>query len=244
MCVGAVLLLCVLGICWVMRARALSTNAPNQPFASLPDNIEMRLNHVIFHGVSNGKIIWEIEADHFDVSQNQLTFRASGLRRVAMLKDGKQQLLVSAGSLERNILSGDIALAGDVTVSGQDLLLRTPNIIWNDRLQLFTIPGQLTAQFGDINLTCDGDTVYNLGAATVNANGHILLAVKGNTFEARGVTLNLVTQTFAVQGPAHAVAQAAELQQWAVGKNTPYIPDIPAPIKERYKSYRDKHGLN
>jgi hypothetical protein len=231
------------GLCWLMRSPVRKI-APYHPISGLPDNIEMRLNHVVFHGVSGGKIVWEIEADHFDVTQNQVSFRATGLKRIALLKEGKQELMVSAESLERNIFTGDIALAGHVTVMGDNMLLRTPNIVWNDRLQLFTVPGQIGAQFGDITLTSDGGTVYNVNAATVRANGHLLLAVKGNAFSAHGASLNLVTQTFSIDGPAHAKAIVADLQQWGHGQNLPHIPEIPESIKERYRAFRRSHGMN
>lgn len=238
---GVALLLSACGVSWLMRKqiRIIPTNIPR---SGLPGNIEMRLNHVVFHGVSDGKIVWEIEADHFDVAKDQYTFRASGLQRIALLKEGKQQLLVKADSLERNILTGDIALAGQVSVTGKDLLLRTPNIIWNDRMQLFTIPGPLNAQFGDISLTSDANTVYNVNAANVRADGHIRLAVQGNTFEARGVTVNVVSQSFEIDGPAHARAVTDKLRQWGNGQALPHIPDIPAPIKERYRAYQRSHG--
>ncbi len=237
------LLLGSVGVRWLMRG-SIRMIGRNQPIITgLPGNIEMRLNNVVFRGVSGGKIVWEVAADHFDVAKDQYTFRASALKRIALLKDGHQELTVSADSLERNILTGDIALAGLVTVQGKDILLRTPNIVWNDRMQIFTIPGQLDAQIGEITLSSAANTVYNVSAATVHADGHIHLAVQRNSFDARGVTINIVSQSFTIDGPAHAQAVVGDVQQWGNGQHLPQIPAIPAPIKERYQAYLRKHGM-
>ena len=92
---------------------------------------------------------------------------------MALLKDGKQQLTLTADRLQRNTLTGDITVDGNVNITGDDIFMRMPTVTWNDRLQHLTIPQQCSAQFGDITLTLEQGATYNVLDGMLRCDGRI-----------------------------------------------------------------------
>ncbi|HEX2948675.1 MAG TPA: hypothetical protein VHV83_03760 [Armatimonadota bacterium] len=211
--------------------------SPIRPDTKVPPNVELRLDRVRFRGIANGKVVWEVIADHFDLSKDQMTFKVTGVKKVALLNGGKQELTISADSLDRNTITGDISITGSVTVTGNDIFLRASQFNWSDRLQTLNIPLRLSAQLGDITVISDKGAVYNVMTSTLRSSGKIVLGFKGNLLRANGVTLDGRNQSFTMNGPITAEIVVADAQQWVEGKGLPEIPDIPEQVKDRYQQY-------
>lgn len=235
-------LLCVGGITWLLKVRPNAV-VPVTPTTPLPNGVEMRLNHVIFRGISDGKIVWEVLADHFDMTRNQLTFHVSGLKKVALLKEGKQQFTLSADGLERNTQTGDIIINGHVMVMGNDIVLRSPMLTWSDRLQLLSFPQPLAGQLGDITVTAKKGATFKADASTLRCDGQLTVGFRGNLLRAAGAVVEGASQSFTLHGPIEASIQVADAQQWSVGKNLPKIPPIPPDVKARYRDYCRQRGI-
>lgn len=210
----------------------------------LPNDITLRFNHVTFRGLSGGKVVWEVYARRFDVTKDRMTFIATGIDKVALLKEGKDELVLSAGNLQRNMSNGDIAIAGTILLTGKDITLRTEEMAWNDRLQQFSIPKKLVAQIGDIIIHADSGTEYQLNEGKLQVDGKVKLLIQGNSIVAEGVTVDVKQQTAEIHGPIHAVLKVADAVEWSKGKQVPKIPVLPPAIIERYNEYRRQNPLS
>lgn len=207
------------------------------------DDWLLRLNHVQFHGISNGKIVWEVYADHVDLSKDQLIYTVGGLKKMALLQNGVQELTVNADGLQQNVITGDINIYGAVTVMGKDITLSTPGVIWQDRLQALLVPQRLSGQFGDIAVVADKGARYSVKDGHLQSQGTLMVSCGGNVMNAGGIRLDVRGQAFTLAGPIHVKYLLDDVEAWAEGKRVPKIPDIPDAIKERYRDYCRKNGL-
>jgi hypothetical protein len=223
------------GVYWLMDG------PPNpsltRPNTDIPANDEMRLNHVTFRGLSKGKVTWEIVADHFDIGNEQSAMTFVGLKRAVLERDGKQELTITADSLQRNTLSGDLSITGHVAVEGSNISFKTPLLSWSDRGQVLDIPQKISAQLGDITLTADGGAVYAVTSAQLRCTGQLTLGVRGNLLQAKGAVIDTRAHAFSLIGPVHATIVVDDVQQWIAGKDVPHIPDLPKDIRQRLQAY-------
>ena len=212
--------------------------APAHPDISAPDNVELRFNHVRFRGMSNGKIFWELTADHIDFSADQTTCRVNGVKKMALIKDTKQELTVSADTIERNSLTGDISIGNNVTVMGTDIIMKTPFVSWNDRRQALLIPGRIGAQLGDITVNSTQGAEFDILQGSLHCNGSVTIGTEGNILHAGGgVLVENGGKRLTLFGPITASFLIDDVQQWAAGQGLPKIPAIPQQVKDRYRQF-------
>ncbi|HEY3378901.1 MAG TPA: hypothetical protein VGL77_15555 [Armatimonadota bacterium] len=239
---GAALLAVVLivgGGWWLWRgghhARLPAELAPN-----IPDDIALRLDHVTFRGLSGGKIVWEVVADHFDLTKDQLKFNVNGLKRVALLNEGRQELMVSADSLERDMSNGNISVQGHVLMTGTDLVFRTPGLAWDDQRQVLNIPHALAAQLGDISIVAKDGATYDVAHGYLRCPGPIVIGTRGNVLRAGAALFSAHGQQFTLFTPVSADLLIADTG--SAGYVLPQIPEIPMQIIERYRTYCRRLG--
>ena len=203
----------------------------------LPDDITLRFNRVTFRGLADGKVVWEVSADRFEVSKDQSTFLAHGINKMTLLKEGKQEVTMSADRLKRNMLTGDIDIAGHILLTGPELTARTENMQWNDRLQHFTMPEKLAAQFGDFAVHAERGANYNATDRLLHVEGKVSIRHRENSFESAGIMIDAQRKVAIVYGPVRARVKVADIEAWSAGKNLPKIPEIPQAIRDRYAEY-------
>lgn len=240
---SVILLLVLAAVLYQFRSR-LPIKSETIRGVRLPNDITLRFNQVTFRGLSGGKVVWEVSAKRFDVTKDKITFVAKGIDKIALLKEGKNELLMSAGNLQRNMRNGDITVDGAILLTGNDITLRTEQMMWNDNLQQFSIPKKMVAQMGDIVIHADGGTLYQLNEGKLQVDGKIKLIIKGNSIVAEGISLDVKQKTIDIHGPIHAVVKVADVKEWSQGKNVPKIPALPPTIIERYNEYRRQHPLS
>lgn len=229
------------GVWWLSWTHRHSV-APARPTPVVAGDLSMRLGKVRLHGISGGKVLWEIEAENFDFAKNRPLLRVSGLKKVSLLNEGKIDLTLSADALERNTYTGEITISGNVTVLGNGLAVRAPFAAWDPRRELLQFPRNFTAQFGDYTLSSMGNTVYDVKAGIFRSNGGVLLTAKGNTLRAGSIEVEMATQNFHLYEPVAAELDIANLDAWMSGDPLLRIPEIPASIRQRYHAYRTKTG--
>jgi len=229
------------GLWWILHAKHLNI-PPVTIIPNLPPSIEFRLNHVTLHAISNGKIVWEIDADHFDLTKDQRSFVVGGLQKMALVKDGKEELTVNADGLEQNIITGDISIYGHVSVMGTNLTFRTPGASWSDRTQTLFLPEQFAGQFGDITVVAEKGARYQVNGSLLHCEGNVTVGYNGNIVRAAGLELNAVLNQLTVKGPVHARLVVDDIQQWSEGLNVPKVPEIPQSVKDAYRNHCIEKG--
>lgn len=222
---------------WLLRAQPPRRVSPARPTPTMADDVTLRLGKIHLRGLTGGKITWEIEAENFDLARDRPLQRIDGVKKVALLHNGKQELALTAGVMERNTASGDITLDGGVTVSGKGIRLQTPSAQWDAVREQLLFPAQFTAHCGDFSLTNLGATSYDVITGTLNCTGGIALTMRGNTLRAQAARINVATQAFVLTGPVAAELDVAEMAAWTQGDRLPEIPVIPESIKQRYQQY-------
>ena len=238
--VAAVLLLAG-GLTWLARER-VRVVPPARPTPIMPADIQMRLGKVRLHGVSKGKLIWEVEAENFDLLKDRPLLRISGLKKAVILNGTTSELTLTADALERNTLTGEMTVQGQVTVTGKSLLLRTPYASWDPAREVLLFPGRFSAQFGDFTLSSMGATQYDVKANLLVSRGGVLLAMPGGTIRAGSINVNLATHAYTLDDGVVAEFNVGALTAWMAGQALPTIPEIPAGIKARYREYLAKMG--
>ena len=229
---------CVLlagGCWWWLRG---SRNTASSPSPAPPSNIEWHLNHVRLHGLSGGKIVWEIDADNISLAKDRPLLTVHGVKRVALMNDGAQELTLSADTLERNTATGDIAVDGHVLISGNGLAIHTPAVKWDPHEESLLFPQSIATRLGEYQLTCQGVTRYNVPNGQLSSSGGLLLTLRGDRLSAGGIELN--DGAFTLLPPVEAELSVADLTAWSQGRSLPAIPDIPANIRQRYQQYHAK----
>jgi hypothetical protein len=236
---AAAVLLIAGGLWWSARARPhAASTAVRVP--AMPSDIQVRLGKVRLYGISAGKLIWEVEADHFDYAKNRPTLTVSGLKKVTVLNGDKEELTLTASQLEQNTTSGRIILSGDVTVTGPSLKMHTEYASWEPRRDTLQFPGRLTMQLGDYTLTCLGATNFDVIKGLLTGTGGVTLATSGSTLRAESVRVNVIEHSFEMDGPVTAALGIADMETWMAKNQLPEIPAIPDSIKERYRDYTAK----
>lgn len=233
---AAAVLLIAGGLGWFLHARP-HTVRPASPMPKVPSDIQVRLGKVRLQGISGGKIIWEVEADSFDYAKSRPILTISGLKKVVLLNNGKEELSMTAGVLEQNTMTGRITVSGDVNVTGPSLRMRTSFAAWDPRREALQFPGRLTVRFGDYTLTCEGATQFDVVASLLTSTGGVTLAASGSTLRAQAIRVNVAAQSFEMDGPVVADLSVADMQTWLIDHKPPIIPAIPASVKERYRDY-------
>jgi hypothetical protein len=240
---GIVVLGCLAGGVWALRHVRFAA-APPPPQAPLNSpGMSLELKKVRIFGVSEGKIIWEVEADHFDISKYQPITRMTGLRRVAVLDAKKQEALtLTAGYLERNNISNNLSLLDNVTVIGPQMTFNTGQVDWDATSNLLVLPRALTARVGEYDLTAQGPTTYNVQNGQLITVSPVQLTSGGNVLRAAGASVMTKEQSFSLTGPGTAELQVADMEGWLNGRPLPKIPEIPEDIRKRYAAYQKSHA--
>jgi len=230
------------GSWWFLsRNRTLTSSVDATPIP--PPNIEWHLNHVRLHGVSGGKIVWEVDANDISVSKDRPLLVVHGVKRVALLNDGKQDLTLSADTLERNTGTGDISVAGHIHIDGNGLAIQTASALWDSRQETLIFPQPLVTQLGEYQLHCQGITRFNLPTSVLTSSGGLLLTLRGNTLKAGGIEVS--KDAYTLLNPVSAELAVDDLTAWSQGQPLPTIPDISAGIRQRYRQYSAKpHGAS
>ncbi|MHB0939045.1 MAG: hypothetical protein ACYDCO_25645 [Armatimonadota bacterium] len=236
---AAAVLLIAGGLGWFLRARPHSV-PPASPMPVVPSDIQIRLGKVKLQGISGGKLVWEVEADNFDYAKNRPTLTVSGLKKVSVLNGGKVELTLTASTLEQNIMTGKITVAGDVNVTGKSLEMQTATAVWDPRRDTLQFPGKLTVRFGDYTLTCRGATIFDVMNGQLESTGGVVVTTQGSTLSASAIRVNVADQSFEMDGPMAAELSIADMQTWMEGRQLPKIAPIPDGIKERYREYCEK----
>jgi|GEM_PF-1527400 len=224
------------GLYWFARPHS---GRPLDPPAS-PSDIQVHLGKVRLRGISGGKLVWEVEAENFDYAKNSPKLTVSGLQKVAVLNGDKEELTLTASTLEQNTASGRIILSGDVEVSGPSLKMRTPYVTWEPRQDVLQFPGRLDLGFGGYTLTCPGVTQFDILAGLLTSSGGVTLAASNSTLRAASIRVNVAEQSFEMGGPVTAELAVADMETWMAKNRLPEIPPIPDSIKERYHAYNAK----
>lgn len=224
------------GIWWLTHSRHPLVT-PARPTPIVPDDVQIRLSKVHLHGVSNGKVVWEAEVDDFDMSKSRPVLRIHGLKNVSVLNQGKQELTVNADTMEKNIVTGDILLNGNVNVDGDKLQMRTQNVVWEAQRGILRIPVNFSAQIGDYALTVDGNTSYDALKNTLLCSGPVVATTKGNVIHAGGAQVDVLQKCVTLYHPVKAEFDVADMQDWSEGRNVPKVPSIPVAVQERYREY-------
>lgn len=232
----AAVLLIASGLIWFLRARP-QTVRPAKPLPAVPADIQVRLGKVKLQGISGGKLVWEVEAEHFDYSKRRPTLTVSGLKKVNVLNDDKVELSLTATTLEQNTITGRVTVFGGVNVTGPSLSMQTETAIWEPRTDALDFPGRLTVRFGDFTLTCRGATHFDVLNGKLAATGGVLVTMQGSTLTASAIRVNVADQSFEMDGPLAAELSIADMQTWLEGRQLPKIPPIPESVKERYAEY-------
>jgi len=224
------------GLWWSARTRTHAVRS-NTPVPAMPTDIQVRLGKVRLQGISGGKLVWEVEADNFDYAKNRPTLTVSGLKKVVVLNGDKEELSLTASTLEQNTVSGRIILSGDVTVTGPSLKISTPFAAWDPPRDTLQFPGQLTMRFGEYTLACPGATQFDVVNRLLTSTGGVTLATSDSMLRAAAVRVNLAAQSFEMDGPVTVDLSIADIQTWMATHQLPTIPPIPDSIKERYRDY-------
>lgn len=244
--IGAVALLAILlvgGGVWWMLGRSGSPRAPLAPVHSVAigdDDLQFHFSTVTIHGISGGKVVWKVQAQHFDQMKDRPVIRVTGLKQVFVEGGGHQPLTMTADALEQNTVSGDINLNGSVIVTGEQLVMRTPMAIWSGYREVLQFPNQFAAQLGDYTITTNAPVTYDGYSGQITCTGAVTLATHGNTLQANSLIVNVRTRSVDIGGPATADFNVADLESWANGKLLPAIPRIPEAIEKRYQADKAK----
>jgi len=208
--------------------------APAQPITQETSNSELTLGRVRIHGIAKGKIAWELEADNFDMAKNSPMLRITGVK---MLDQGKQDLMIKADCLERNTMTGDVTMSGNVTLIGPKMLMRTPSIRWSATRTVLELPQRFTAQIGDFAIKAEQGALYDVKAGTLRSDGKVVIATQGNVIRAMGCFLVIPDKTCSLTGPAEAELETQDIASWSEGKSRPELPKIADDVKKRYQLY-------
>lgn len=227
---------------WFLRAQQQSF-IPISVNTRLPADIELRLNHVTFHGVRDGKFTWEISADKFDITKDQMTFRVSGLQHAELLQNGKTSLTINAKWMERNTLNGDLRIVDAVEVSCPGILMKTSEFLWSDQMQQLLAPSKITALFNDISINAEGGTSFNALSGIFRSDGPLELRYHGNVIRAQSGVYYVNRHSFTLN-KGSAILVVSDVEEWLAGKQYPQIPDIPEGVKQRFMEYSKKQSMH
>ena len=222
---------------WLLRAGGVHLVPPATPTPIIPKDIELRLNHVRLHGVSGGKVVWEIDADNFNFAKDRPLLTVQGVKRIALINAGKQELTLSAGTLTRNTVTGDISVTDNVTIAGNGILIHTPAVAWDPRAEALVLPGQCAMQVGDYLVSSLGASRYQMHTGLLTSTGGVTLTLRGSTLRAGGIAVAVASGEYTLTEPVAAELAVADLADWAAGKHLPALPDIPAGIRQRYQEF-------
>lgn len=228
--------------CWLLRGPHRFM-APALPFPNIPSDIEIRLHHVHLRGVSGGKVVWEMLADDFDLSKSRPTLHITGLKQVAVLQQGKQAMNVSADNVEKNTVTGDITMSGNVCVTGEKLQMHTQTVIWQAMRGLLCFPTQSTAQLGDYALIISGNTTFDTPANHLLCYGPVSVRTQGDTITAGGADVDIAHHQLILLNKVSGDFAVANLQDWTEGRHVPVAPQIPSAVQQRYHDYCQQQGL-
>jgi len=212
---------------------------PVRPLSAADDDLEFRFSSVTIHGVSGGKVVWKIYAKRFDQLKDRPVLRVIGLKHAFVGEQGEQPLTITADALEQNTVSGDMTLAGSVTVLGPDLTMRTPFVTWSGLREVLQFPRQFSAQVGEYTLSTTALASYDVKAGQLVCGGPVLLSAGNNTLRAMGITVEAPQGRFILNGPVTAELDVTDPEAWAEGRALPPIPRIPEAIERRYRN--DRH---
>jgi hypothetical protein len=226
------------GLWWLARQRP-HTLLPAKPVPKVPADIQIRFGKVQLRGVSGGKVVWEVEAENFDMFKSRQVLRVTGLKKVNILNNGKQELTLTADSLERDAVSGSISVNGNVCVTGTMLAVRSPYAVWNPISETLIFPS-VSVQFGDCLLSCLGATSFDVKSGEMVSSHGVTLTVQGSSMRADRIRVNLADQSFSVGDTVIAEVPVADLNAWSVGHHVPRIPGIPESIKKRYRDFKQR----
>ncbi len=235
-------LLIVGAVCWLLHGHPRFIT-PLLSLPNIPNDVEIHLSKVHLHGISGGKVVWEMVADDFDLSKFRPTLHIQGLKQVAMLQDGKQALNVSADTVEKNIQTGDFTLDGHVCVTGAKLEMQTATVIWQASRGWLSFPMPSTAQLGDMALTVSGNTTFDTQTNHLLCQGPVIMTTRGNSLTAGDADVDLTHHNLALMNKVTGDFAVADVQDWMEGRNLPSVPPIPSAVQQRYREYCQQQGI-
>ncbi len=206
-------------------------------------SIDLHLKTVKIHGVSNGKIVWQVEAANFDMTKYN-TLSITGLKKIIMLNGATEEFTITADSLNRDLNSGDFGLNGNVKLIGKSISLLSESVTWSDFWQEMRIPSNLNATIGDYNLSAPAGATYRLSTKTLVCTGGITLTSGSNSITAASAIFDIINNEMTLDNGVNISLNVNDISNWANGKPLPGIPPIPPGIKERYKEYQKKKGYS
>lgn len=224
------------GIWWMLANHQISV-LPAKPTLLGDPNVELRLSKPRIRVVDGGKIAWEVEADNFDLSKDRQVQRFKNLKRAIALNNGKEEMTLSAGTLERNTLTGNMSLTGEVILTASTFVVRTPMVTWDGQREILLLPQQLNAKLGGYIVTAPGGATYDVLRGTLTSQGSVTLTADGNIMHAGGVVFEALSQRVTLKDPVTVQMDVADVTEWAQGRELPEIPQIPVGVQQRYQKY-------
>jgi hypothetical protein len=207
----------------------------------VPPNVDMVYRKVRIRGVSNSKVVWEIEAERFETLKDRPLMRVTGLRRAAMLDDGQALLTLTGEGLEQNTVTSDLQFLGPVTVTGLNTLIHAGPASWQAGREVLDLPGAFSAQVGEITVATTGGA-YDLRAGLIRCPNPVTLTMGLNRLSAGSGEVQVTDQTFSLYNPVHAALSTTDAVAWLAGtKKLPDLPRIPDAVRGRYQEYLRSH---
>ncbi|MEI6519293.1 MAG: hypothetical protein WCO98_04550 [bacterium] len=226
-------------VIYIINKKPVDVNNGTPPPNST--SVDLHLKTVKIHGVSNGKIVWQVEAANFDMTKSN-TLSITGLKKIIMLNGATEEFTITAATLNRNLNSGDFGLEGGVKLIGKSIEMAAKSVLWNDYGQEMIIPSDLTAKVGDYNLSAPAGAIYKLTNKTLTCTGGITLTSGANSITAASATFDIIKDEMTLDNGVNISLSVNDISNWATGAPLPEIPPIPPGIKERYKEYQQKKG--
>jgi LPS export ABC transporter protein LptC len=125
-----------------------------QPFgrseqpAGMP-NIGLRLEDADMVGRQGGSKAWRFGARRIEVSQGRDSATFSDIRNGVVYNNGTPAITLTARKLVYNSFTQDIRATGGIqVVSGNNLSIKTSNLVWDAYHQRLTCPSHVTIETG------------------------------------------------------------------------------------------------
>jgi len=204
--------------------------------------MEMTFNKVRIHSVSGGKIVWEIEAERFDLLRDRPVVRMTGITRAVALNENTTELTLSATSLERNTYTGDMRITGPISLKGDNISAVATFAGWNAQRELLTLEQQSTVTAGIYQFDTGGVVSYDMKQGTLNSAGPLTMSMPGATLNAGNALVEIKAQRVTLDNAVTLDMDVSTVENLASGAKLPEIPPIPAGIRERAEKYQQQAG--
>lgn len=236
----AIVLLAALGWWWWRgRHNAAAVQTP-----TWPNDMEMTFNKVRIHSVSGGKIVWEIEAERFDLLRDRPVVRMTGITRAVALNETVTEMTITATTLERNTYTGDMSITGPITMTGDKISALATFARWNAQQEILTFEQQSSVTAGEYQFNTGGVVNYDMKLATLNATGLLEMTMPGATLNAGNVLLEINSKRVTLDNAVTLSMDVAAFDNIVNGAKLPEIPQLPAGVRERAAKYQQEQTGN